>query len=110
MDKDKLESFNTSAEAGLISASANNPRDVYIDYARYEHLLENSDLTEDQKQEFLGVLWNLVVNFVDLGFGVHPMQQALDECDVGACEKNAELSKAIADIVVDSDIHKKEEV
>ncbi len=59
-----------------------------IDYALYEHHLENSDLTEDQKREFLDTLWNIIVNFVDLGFGVHPLQHVTGSCDeVSACEQ-----------------------
>ena len=56
---------------------------VQIDYARYEKYLAESDLTEDQKQAFLGALWEIVVGFVDMGFGVHPMQQA---CEYKICE------------------------
>jgi len=48
---------------------------IAIDYTLYEHYLENSDLTETQRKEFLDALWNIIVNFVDLAFGVHPLQQ-----------------------------------
>jgi len=54
-----------------------------IDYALYEHYLESSGMTEDQKRDFLDALWFIVVSFVDLGVGVHPLQQ-VDE----ACEQN----------------------
>lgn len=61
-----------------------------IDYALYEQYLENADLTEEQKREFLDTLWNIIVNFVDLGFGVHPLQQVTKPNDIGsACEQNA---------------------
>ena len=38
---------------------------------RYRHLLDDSELTEAQADELLAVLWNLMVQFVDLGFGVN---------------------------------------
>ena len=61
-----------------------------IDYALYEHLLETSDLSDQQKREFLDTLWNIIVNFVDLGFGVHPLQQIADASNHrSACEQNA---------------------
>ena len=47
-----------------------------IDYALYEQYLDDSDLSEAQKREFIETLWNIIVSFVDLGFGVHPLQQA----------------------------------
>lgn len=50
-----------------------------IDYAYYEKLLENSDASDEEKREFIQTLWNLIVNFVDLGFGIHPLQQACEQ-------------------------------
>ena len=47
-----------------------------IDYALYERHLEESGWTEAQKREFLDALWSIMVQFVDLGFGIHPAQQA----------------------------------
>lgn len=53
-----------------------------INYDLYARYLEDSDLTEDQKREFIETLWNIIVSFVDLGFGIHPLQQAAsDECE-----------------------------
>jgi hypothetical protein len=55
-----------------------------LDYELYETYLENADLTEEQKREFIETLWSIVVSFVDLGFGIHPLQQVLPE----GCERN----------------------
>jgi len=48
---------------------------VGIDYQRYQHYLDNSDLNDAEKQQVIQALWNIIVNFVDLGIGVHPIQQ-----------------------------------
>ncbi|KZD12408.1 hypothetical protein [Oceanibaculum pacificum] len=56
------------------------PPVITVDYDLYAHYLEESDLSEDQKREFLQALWNLVVSFVSLGFGVHPAQQVEIAC------------------------------
>ena len=53
---------------------------ITVDYEKYEHFLEDADLSEDQKREFLQALWQIIVGFVDLGFGVHPVQQAENAC------------------------------
>lgn len=53
---------------------------IEVDYERYEHLLDDPNLTEDQKRELLQTLWSVVVEFVSLGFGVHPLQQAQKPC------------------------------
>jgi hypothetical protein len=47
-----------------------------LDYALYERYLADSGLSDAEKREFLDALWSIIVSFVDLGFGVHPLQQA----------------------------------
>lgn len=51
------------------------PRVLTLDFARYEAMLDDPDLSEEQRLEFLETLWSIIVSFVDLGYGVHPMQQ-----------------------------------
>lgn len=62
---------------------------VTFDAARYEHFLEEMDLTDEQKRALLEALWSIIVGFVDLGFGVHPVQQS--------CGQNAQDDSATAD-------------
>jgi len=52
---------------------------ITVDYEKYAPLLDDPDLSEGQKREFLQALWNIITNFVDLGFGVHPVQLACRE-------------------------------
>lgn len=64
----------------LINASTRpqgeEKRVVTVDVKRYEHLLDDPSLTEAQKEEVLQAVWMIVLSFVDLGFNVHPVQQA----------------------------------
>lgn len=53
-----------------------------VDWAYYATLLDESDASDAEKQELLETLWSIVWTFIDLGFGVHPLQQA--------CEQNSE--------------------
>lgn len=63
---------------------------VTLDVSLFEEYLADSDLTDDQKHEFLTVLWSIIVGFVDLGFGIHPVQQALASASSeAASEKSA---------------------
>ena len=50
-----------------------------INWARYQKMLEESDINDAEKQEFLETLWNIIVAFVDLGYGIHPLQQACEQ-------------------------------
>ena len=74
-----------------------------LDVALYEHMLADSDLTDGQKQEFLQELWSIIVAFVDLGFGVHPLQQARREHrgHVHGCGQNREMDDLSAVIAAD---------
>lgn len=54
-----------------------HPPALQFDAAAYLHFLEECDWTEAQKLEFTEQLWQIVCQFVDLGFGLHPVQDAL---------------------------------
>ncbi len=56
---------------------------ITFDYSLYDHYLEDTELSDDQKREFLEALWSIICEFVALGFEVHPVQQANNE----ACGK-----------------------
>ena len=74
---DKKTKENISPGLGFGKAMLGERPVVTVDYELYEHYLGDSDLTEEQKREFLQHLWNLICEFVSLGWGVHPVQQAL---------------------------------
>lgn len=52
------------------------PPTLTIDWDAYLPFFEDEDISEADKHEMIEALWSIVVNFVDLGFGVHPVQQA----------------------------------
>lgn len=51
-----------------------------VDYALYEKYLDDTDLTEAQKHEMIDGLWRIICDFVAIGFHVHPVQQAVENC------------------------------
>lgn len=51
---------------------------ISIDLKRYAYLLDDADLTDAEKEAFLEALWSIVVAFVELGFGVHPLQEVYE--------------------------------
>ncbi|MEE9453112.1 MAG: hypothetical protein V3V13_01850 [Paracoccaceae bacterium] len=67
--RDLLQSFNKAA------AKAAQNRIIHVDVEKYQHLLDDSGMNNAQKREVLEALWSMIVAFVDLGFGVHPMQE-----------------------------------
>lgn len=50
-----------------------------IDYELFNKEIENTNLTDEQKREYLQIVWSFVVDCVDMGFGIHPVQQACEQ-------------------------------
>lgn len=48
-----------------------------FDIDLYQSLLDDSDIPDAQKRELLETLWNIICEFVRLGFGVHPLQKII---------------------------------
>lgn len=70
------------ASAGT-DTQAPRPPALEVDFERYQRYLDEEDLSEAEKQAFVEALWSIVLNFVDLGFGVHPLQKV--------CGQNPEM-------------------
>ncbi len=66
---------NEFCSALRLGAETSGKPTLQVDYEKYEQLLEDADLTETQKREFITALWSIIVEFASLGFGVQPMQQ-----------------------------------
>jgi hypothetical protein len=47
-----------------------------VDLDHYQSYLDDPALTTGQKEEIVGALWAIISAFVELGFGVYPVQQA----------------------------------
>lgn len=50
-------------------------KQLEIDVERYQSYLDSNGLSDKQKEEFLKALWTVIVAFVDIGYGVHPVQK-----------------------------------
>jgi len=58
-------------------------RSVEIDVEKYQAYLDDPSLSDTQKEEIIHALWTIIVAFVELGFGVHPTQQACGQVERG---------------------------
>jgi hypothetical protein len=73
-----------------------------IDWARYRRDLEDSDLSDEDKQAFIEALWSIMVSFVDLGFRINPLPEICGEIDPLA----ALAGKSVRDMVNSKNIVK----
>lgn len=64
------------------------PPSLTIDWDAYLPFFEDEDISEEHKREMIEALWSIMVSFVDLGFGIHPVQQACGK-DVSLAEMPA---------------------
>ncbi len=81
-------------------------RSIEIDVERYQAYLDDPSLSDDRKEITIEAIWTIISAFVELGFDVHPTQQA--------CGKRAkELDPADqveSDMINSEDIGLKEEL
>lgn len=76
-----MKDIETIAENALSEAIAKAVEDrsapsLEVDVKRYQAYLDDPSLSRDQKLEILTAFWSVITTFVELGFGVHPVQQA----------------------------------
>ncbi len=96
MSKDAKQ--KNEGKAPLVGADGMQYPSLSIDWEVYASYLDESDMSDDQKREFIETLWNIVVAFVDLGFGIHPVQQACEQNGKSDLNLTADLLSSLKDI------------
>lgn len=77
-DGRNIEGGALSGQFGVVVA-ARPQRSVEIDTVKYQKYLDDPSLSEAQREEVIRALWSIMTIFVDLGFGIHPAQQVLEQ-------------------------------
>jgi len=90
-----------------LTTKTNNTRSVEtslgnieINYDLLGKELEGSDLSEDEKKEFIDCICWIMLSFVDLGFGIDPTQQALQAGNYN----RSSTALPFLDIIMDSKV------
>ncbi|MDX8349447.1 hypothetical protein SLH49_15785 [Cognatiyoonia sp. IB215446] len=73
------------------------PPTLTIDWDAYLPFFEDEDISEEEKRELIEALWSIVVSFVDLGFGVHSVQQACGQNEVLVGDASKDLVSLLQD-------------
>lgn len=82
--------------AAVANGAAGKPS-AELDFAAFLHLLDDTDAPEAEKLELLSVISDIMAAYVDMGFGIHPVQQAggqVSERDVERSDQGSELLKS----------------
>lgn len=83
--KDELITTGTTGLSENFASSAQ--RVLTIDVERYDQYMRDTGMNAEQKEEFLRAMFSIVMTFVELGFGVHPLQQVDGQEPCGQVEK-----------------------
>ena len=62
-----------------------------FDWQEFTDFFEGSDLSEAEQQEFLETLWSIIVHFVDLGFGLNPIQILCEQIGENPSSESADM-------------------
>lgn len=67
------------------------PKTLRIDTTLFQHHLDDWEASDEEKAEYLNLIWSIVLQFVDLGYGIHPLQQSCGQHkqDRSACDIRA---------------------
>lgn len=76
----KQEKINAPDLAGALERAAKERR-IEIDVEKYQAYLDDPSLSDEQRAEIIQALWTIITAFVELGFGVHPVQQACGQLE-----------------------------
>ncbi|WP_298983752.1 hypothetical protein [uncultured Roseibium sp.] len=101
MKETNTEEFNNTNQEIPFSNEERRPS-LTIDVDYYQSFLDDQDIPDEKKGELIEVLWSIIVSIVDLGFGLHPVQQAQE---IGV---NAETAKAIKMLIAEDNQLQKE--
>ena len=99
--KDDFNKSERSDVLGNVTATPKPTLTVVVE--KYQAYLDGSDMTEAQKEEFLQALWSILVSFVELGFGVHPLQEVCGKTSLIGSEGAKEAFDAVSSDDPDND-------
>lgn len=70
-----------------------------FDPDEFTHFLDDTDLSEEAKREYVEFVWRVVSEFAALGFGEHPVQQAQRARERDQRQDTDSIRKMVADFV-----------
>ncbi len=90
----------TNSDALINEPTINEPKAsrLTLDVDYYQSFLDDTDIPEHKKQEFIEALWSIITAFVDLGFGIHPVQQATKQnTELSTSDHTAKIITTVVD-------------
>lgn len=103
--------FDEASEAGVLSEHGTGQL-LEIDFEYFQQFIDDPTIDEEQKWQLIESVWSIVNSVMDLMFGTHPVQHALEAGSQSQTPEQA-LSEALIlliamDPVVQKEIKEKE--
>lgn len=52
-----------------------------VDVVRFQKALDDSDMTDAEKAEYLQIIWTIILELADMGCGLHPLNSVARSSD-----------------------------
>ena len=95
-DHDDTPAYQVFTDAPEAELRKHRPRILHVDVERFQHHLDNTDLTDAEKAEYLHIIWSTLLEFMDLGYGVHPLQQSCGQDGENASDSRADAADLVS--------------
>jgi len=99
-----MNEFNRLTDAVENAVQPKVNRRLDVDLERYQVYLDDPALSTEERTEVIEALWTIISGFVELGFNIHPVQQAC-----GKVEKSLDQGGFSDSTRVQSEQHKNDE-
>lgn len=73
--------FNEAERALIAQISAKEQPTVLVDVDYYQTIIDDPEVSETEKRALIALVGTIIGQFIDIGWGVHPVQQALQDKD-----------------------------
>jgi len=98
VETDQTEQLPAPADAKADSnaaRAANSPprRILEVDVDRFQSALDEADMSDEEKAEYLQIIWSVVLEFVDLGYGIHPINSVIRDDPEQPVQSFAKVAK-----------------
>lgn len=69
----------TEAKHLFYASGAASPKILSVDAELFQRRLDHWAVSDTEKAEYLDIVWQIVCQFVDLGYGIHPLKSSAQQ-------------------------------
>lgn len=82
-------------EALDVAFKSEPKKSVGIDLDKYQAYLDDPNLSDKEREQLTLLIWQIMMAFVDLGLGIHPVQQACGQVPESIDERDNQVENML---------------